>query len=62
MKNNLFVPPNRDGAAHDGTAGLGRDAQNGTPTKRFAQETTVPRILQTIVKYPPGRVSGSTNK
>ena len=31
----------RDGAAHGGTAGRGGDGQDGTPTDRFAQETTV---------------------
>ena len=33
----------RVGAAHGGAAGRGRAGQDGTPTDRFAQETTVPR-------------------
>ena len=38
----------RGGAAHGGAAGRGGDGQDGTPTGRFAQNTTDPPTLQTI--------------
>ena len=52
----------RGSAAHGGAAGWGGAGQNGTPTVRFAQETTVPLTPQTIEENLPGRASGSTNK
>ena len=46
----------RVGAVHSGAAGRGRAGQDGTPTDRFAQETTDPRTLQgiqnTLHKFP----------
>ena len=36
----------RGGAAQGEAAGWGRDGQDGTPTNRFAQNTTVPRVPQ----------------
>ena len=52
----------RDGAAHGGTAGQDGDGQGGTPTGRFAQETTDPLTHQTIEENLLGRVSGRTDK
>ena len=52
----------RVGAAHGGAAGRGGSGQDGTPTDRFAQETTVPRTLQGIEQTCPERLFRSTNK
>ena len=60
---NLDIPrERRDGAAHGGTAGRGGTVQDGTPTNRFAQETTVPRTLQGIEQTCPERFLRGTNK
>ena len=45
------------------TAGRrGGAGQDGTPTKRFAQETSVPRTLRGIENTSPERLSRRTNK
>ena len=52
----------RVAAVHGRAAGQGGAGQDGTPTDWFAQETTVPRALQSIEDNCPGHLFGSTNK
>ena len=52
----------RGGASHGGAAGRGGAGQDGTPTGRFAQETTAPLALQGIGNNCPECLSGSKNK
>ena len=48
VQNPVIPQAGRGGAAHGGAAGPGRAGQDGTPTGRFAQETTVPLARQCI--------------
>ena len=48
-------------AANGRVAGQGGAGQDGTPTGRFAQETTDPLAPQSIEDNCPERLFGSTN-
>ena len=52
----------RVGAAHGQAAGWGGAGQDGTPTNRFAQGTTVSSTRQGIEHTCPERLFRSTNK
>ena len=45
IQNPAIPRAGRVGATHGGAAGRDEDGQDGTPTDRFAQNTTVPRTL-----------------
>ena len=59
---NLGTPPaGRVGRRTAGRLG-GAGRQDGTPTDRLGQETTVPRAFQGIEDNCPEQLFGSTNK